>query len=133
MFRKQVDKLQTNYKGVYVLHDYGFRWLANFSPPEKPTGAGASAGAGAGAGAGAPAPEHELTPSEQAKLHSAFACGILRGSLSNLGVNASVKADVGKLPQVSFTIVDLDKKKERDANKERARASNADQARLKSS
>lgn len=27
LFGKQVDRLQTNYKGMYLLHEGGFRWL----------------------------------------------------------------------------------------------------------
>ena len=31
MFGKQVDKLQTNHRGVFVLKDFQFRWLSRVS------------------------------------------------------------------------------------------------------
>ena len=39
-----------------------------------------------------------------------FACGLIRGALSNVGVSATVKADISKLPACNFTLVDLAKK-----------------------
>ena len=32
MFGKQVDKLQTNHRGVFVLKDFQFRWLSGCPP-----------------------------------------------------------------------------------------------------
>jgi len=82
VFRKQIDKLQTNHRGIYVLHDFSFRWLARIS----------SAG----------------NVVEEAKPYTYFACGIIKGALLNLGFNTTVKADIGRLPQCKFTIVDSD-------------------------
>ena len=35
MFGKQVDKLQTNHRGVFVLKDYNLQWLARLSGDEQ--------------------------------------------------------------------------------------------------
>lgn len=86
LFRKQVDKLQTNYKGIYVLHDFCFRWTARI---------------------GAINAEMDATAlMERARVYTSLACGILRGALWNLGLNASVKAELQKLPAVQFTIME---------------------------
>ena len=61
LFGKQVDKLQTNHRGVFVLKDYDFLWLKNFGslqdrasetarpdPTPSPDGPGPSSSAGVG-------------------------------------------------------------------------------------
>jgi len=87
LFRKQVDKLQTNYKGIYVLHDFQFRWLYRVSCADN--------------------------VGEKAKIYTSFACGVIRGALSNLGINCSVKADINRLPGCQFTLMDLDRRRSR--------------------
>jgi len=68
VFHKQVDKLQTNHRGVFVLKDLKFRWLGRF-----------------------------VTSSEASRTAAikllAFPCGLIRGALSNLGVEATVSCD----------------------------------------
>lgn len=68
IFRKQIDKLQTNHRGVFVLKDLDLRWLQRF-----PAG------------------------TEQARVTAirllAFPCGLIRGCLSNLGIPAVVSCD----------------------------------------
>lgn len=86
LFRKQVDKLQTNYKGIYVLHDFCFRWTARIGAVNAEMDA--------------------ATLMECARVYTSLACGILRGALWNLGLNASVKAELQKLPAVQFTIME---------------------------
>jgi len=54
LFKKQVDKLQTNYKGIYVLHDMSFRWIQHLS---------FSDGKESEAGPPAPSPASALLPS----------------------------------------------------------------------
>jgi len=89
VFRKQVDKLQTNYKGIYVLHDFNFRWLARISSLGNVV--------------------------EEAKSYTFFACGVIKGALSNLGLNTTVKAEIAKLPNCQFTIIDIEKTKKDEA------------------
>ena len=90
LFSRQVDKLQTNHRGVYVLHDTAFRLLLHCHALQ-----------------GMQAREVE----EQGRLFLAFSVGLVRGALSNLGLNAAVKADISKGIAVTFTITDTDRVK----------------------
>ncbi|KAI1247472.1 hypothetical protein MGN70_011362 [Eutypa lata] len=80
VFRKQVDNLKTNHRGVYVLTDNAFRPLARMS---------ADAGG-------------------QAVLRAQpflwFPCGILRGALAAMGINATVQGETSELPGAVFQI-----------------------------
>ncbi|KAI9347788.1 NO signaling/Golgi transport ligand-binding domain-containing protein [Zopfochytrium polystomum] len=81
VFRKQVDNLKTNHRGVYVLTDNNFRWFSRMSA--------------------------DGPPSETSKLafaHLAFPCGLIRGALANLGVVSVVIAEVSNIPQCTFQI-----------------------------
>lgn len=68
IFNKQIDKLQTNHRGVFVLKDLNFLWLSE-----------------------------AFGNSEAARCHAmlllAFPCGLIRGVLSNLGIPAAVSCD----------------------------------------
>jgi hypothetical protein len=79
-FRKAVDKLQTNNRGVFVLQDFNFRPTRHVSAP-------------VGADTPAAALPHVLGP-----------CGMIRGALAGLGYEASVNADVSALPRVVFQV-----------------------------
>ncbi|KAI8920868.1 transport protein particle complex subunit [Powellomyces hirtus] len=81
LFKKQIDNLKTNHRGVYVLTDNNFRWFSRMS----------------GDGAGA-----EI--SRQAFAHLAFPCGLIRGALGNLGVTTVVIGEVSTIPQCTFQI-----------------------------
>ncbi|CAI5734888.1 unnamed protein product [Hyaloperonospora brassicae] len=70
MFAKQIDKLQTNHRGIFVVQDFRFRWLESISA----------------------ATEQETR--EMALLFLVFPCGLIRGALANLGLTAIVNADV---------------------------------------
>ncbi|TDH69327.1 hypothetical protein CCR75_003937 [Bremia lactucae] len=70
IFKKQIDKLQTNHRGVFVVQDFSFRWLAGISA----------------------ATDQETR--EMALLFLVFPCGMIRGALANLGLSAIVNADV---------------------------------------
>jgi len=129
VFRKQIDKLQTNYKGIWVLHDNQFRWLFRLDVPLVSSSTGHFSLPNTGSANVTPtsmSSSSSLTQSvsqsqtvnqpgnsliEEAKFYTAFACGLIRGGLWNLGIHASVKADVNKLPACQFTVVDLKKKK----------------------
>ena len=68
VFRKQIDKLQTNHRGVFVLKDMDLRWLSRLPPNQ-----------------------------EDARVAAiqmlAFPCGLVRGALSNLGIPSVVSCD----------------------------------------
>jgi len=85
VFRKQIDNLKTNHRGVYVLTDNAFRPFSRMS-----TEAGGSAVA-------------------KAQPFLWFPCGIVRGALANMGVNASVQAESTELPGAVFKIETLNK------------------------
>lgn len=68
VFRKQIDKLQTNHRGVFVLKDLELRWLTRL-------------------------PSNQETARVAAIQLLAFPCGIIRGALANLGIPAVVSCD----------------------------------------
>ncbi|XP_058792262.1 trafficking protein particle complex subunit 6b [Phymastichus coffea] len=80
LYHKQVDNLRTNHHGVYVLHDNEFRLLAKV---------------------GKSGSKQYLQESPRLL---AFTCGLLRGSLANLGMACTVKAEVANLPSCKFHV-----------------------------
>ncbi|KAK3313399.1 trafficking protein particle complex subunit 6A [Apodospora peruviana] len=80
VFRKQVDNLKTNHRGVYVLTDNAFRPFSRMS---------AEMGG-------------------QAVLRAQpflwFPCGIVRGALAAMGIQATVQAESSELPGAVFQI-----------------------------
>jgi hypothetical protein len=68
VFRKQIDKLQTNHRGVFVLKDLDLIWLTRLPPNQEKARVGAI----------------QLL---------AFPCGLVRGALANLGIPAVVSCD----------------------------------------
>ncbi|KAL2916415.1 hypothetical protein HK105_204171 [Polyrhizophydium stewartii] len=82
VFKKQVDNLKTNHRGVFVLTDNNFRWLSRMAS--------------------------DAIVGESAKAiitdHLALPCGIIRGVLANLGIPSLVVAEFTTLPQCTFQI-----------------------------
>lgn len=79
VFKKSVDNLRTNHQGIYVLQDNSFRFLKQISNSSQYL---------------------ELAPK-----YVVFSCGILRGSLANLGIQAIVTAEiVSTMPSCKFHI-----------------------------
>lgn len=78
IYKKQIDNLRTNHKGVYVLQDNAFRFLMNLSN----------------------SPQYL----EEAPKFIAYTCGLVRGSLANLGINSTVTAEVQSMPSCKFHI-----------------------------
>jgi trafficking protein particle complex subunit 6 len=68
IYRKQIDKLQTNHRGVFVLKDLDLKWLSRFP-----------------------------IAGEESRVWAirvlAFPCGLIRGCLANLGIPAVVSCD----------------------------------------
>ncbi|TVY26132.1 Trafficking protein particle complex subunit, partial [Lachnellula hyalina] len=69
VFQKQIDNLKTNHRGVYVLTDAQFKPLKRLS---------AVAGGGGVV---------------KAQPFLWFPCGIIRGALASMGINATVQAE----------------------------------------
>ncbi|KAF9892197.1 Trafficking protein particle complex subunit 33 [Aspergillus nanangensis] len=80
LFRKQIDNLKTNHRGVYVLTDTSFRPFARMSMSVR----------------------SEAVSVAQAYLW--FPCGVIRGALSALGINTTVQAETAELPGATFQI-----------------------------
>ncbi|KAG0364490.1 transport protein particle component [Gamsiella multidivaricata] len=81
LFKKQIDNLKTNHRGVYVLQDSNFRWFSRMA--------------------------HDPNSAESIKRVTPylwFPCGILRGILSNLGIVCNVVAEPSSLPACTFQI-----------------------------
>jgi hypothetical protein len=75
----QIDKLQTNHRGVFVLSDFKFKWLDRYS-------------------------SDDIASKQAAAKLLNFPCGLLRGALANLGLTAIVNADFNVLPSCTFHI-----------------------------
>ncbi|KDO27605.1 hypothetical protein SPRG_06873 [Saprolegnia parasitica CBS 223.65] len=80
IFKKQIDKLQTNHRGVFVLQDFNFRWIHALSA------------------------ETDAESKQKALVFLVFPCGVLRGALANLGLLAIVNADLNAVPGCVFNI-----------------------------
>lgn len=121
VFKKQVDNLKTNHRGVFVLQDNRFRWLTRISADalDTPhthalsgaTGNNAAAAAAATAprspaerGPGPHVPAAAVKASTVAGQFLYLPCGLIKGALTNLGVPCTVSAEVTTLPGCSFTV-----------------------------
>ncbi|KAL8941677.1 MAG: hypothetical protein Q9211_001721 [Gyalolechia sp. 1 TL-2023] len=80
VFRKQIDNLKTNHRGVYVLTDNAFRPFARMSMSSRT----------------------EAVLGAQPFL--GFPCGVIRGALAGMGINATVQAETSELPGATFQI-----------------------------
>ncbi|XP_054935269.1 trafficking protein particle complex subunit 6A isoform X2 [Physeter macrocephalus] len=76
VFQKQMDSLRTNHQGTYVLQDNSFPLLIRMASG--------------------------LQYLEEAPKFLAFTCGLLRGTLSTLGIKSLVTASVAALPASCF-------------------------------
>ncbi|TNN41757.1 Trafficking protein particle complex subunit 6B [Liparis tanakae] len=72
VFKRQIDNLRTNHQGTYVLQDNTFSLLTQLSNGKQYL--------------------------DQAPKYLAFSCGIVRGALSNLGLDSVVTAEVSVMP-----------------------------------
>eukprot|EP00803_Ostreobium_quekettii_P006921 evm.model.scf_318.6 EVM.evm.TU.scf_318.6 scf_318:28602-32904(+) len=88
LFKKQIDNLKTNHRGVYVLQDNHFRYLQHVSLQTS-------------------APRSSHSRQAAAALAADYLCipsGMIKGALVHLGVSCTVQADVMQLPACAFTI-----------------------------
>lgn len=79
VFRKQVDNLRTNHQGTYVLQDNKFTQLTQISTGKQYL--------------------------EEAPKYLAYSCGLVRGALSNLGLDSVVTAEVSVMPSCKFQVM----------------------------
>ncbi|XP_043788172.1 trafficking protein particle complex subunit 6b [Apis laboriosa] len=80
LYHKQIDNLRTNHHGVYVLQDNSFRLLNKVGTNSN-----------------------KQYLQESPRL-LAFTCGLLRGSLANLGIISTVNAEISTLPSCKFHV-----------------------------
>lgn len=78
VYKKQIDGLRTNNRGVYVLEDKQFRFLMPLSA------------------------SHQYL--DLAPRYVAFTCGMIRGALANLGITVVVTSEVTSPPSCKFQI-----------------------------
>eukprot|EP00850_Spirogloea_muscicola_P002169 SM000008S22258 [mRNA] locus=s8:761298:762747:+ [translate_table: standard] len=93
VFKKQVDNLKTNHRGVFVLQDNRFRWLTRISPASTPPHEGPATKEGG-----------PVSATQAAGQYLYFPCGLIRGVLTSLGVPCAVSAEIATLPACSFTV-----------------------------
>ncbi|XP_060928843.1 trafficking protein particle complex subunit 6B, like [Limanda limanda] len=79
VFRRQIDNLRTNHQGTYVLQDNKFALLTQLSNGKQYM--------------------------EHAPKYLAFSCGMVRGALSNIGLDSVVTAEVSVMPSCKFQVV----------------------------
>ncbi len=85
IFGKKIDKLQTNHKGVFVLFDLEFKLIEKYT-------------------SGIPVQQMDTATRDAVTKLLYFPCGIIRGALANLGMNALVTADFTAPPSVTFNV-----------------------------
>lgn len=104
LFQKQADRLQTNRRGGYVIHDANLPWLRRVHPCA--VHAVTAAVPGKGPEALQQQQEEELlrAAATQPQLHVAFVCGAIRGALAALGLECTVTAEAPKPPSCAFQI-----------------------------
>ncbi|KAB2576977.1 putative bet3 family protein [Lasiodiplodia theobromae] len=83
VFRKQIDNLKTNHRGIYVLTDQHFKPLTKMSL-ERGIG------------------DNIVTAKAQPFLY--FPAGLIRGALASMGILATVTAESTGLPGATFQI-----------------------------
>ncbi|KAK4569823.1 hypothetical protein LTR86_002792 [Recurvomyces mirabilis] len=86
VFRKQIDNLKTNHRGIFVLTDTKFQPLGRMSVDRRTGIRGA---------------EEALA---RAQTYLYFPCGVIRGALAGLGVEATVEASSTEIPTATFQI-----------------------------
>lgn len=115
LFRKQIDNLKTNHRGIYVLTDNTFKPLTRMSFDTKKytdaqynaiAASPAAAGGGVGGAGGMldPGLGREANTIARAQPFLYFPAGVVRGCLAGLGVTATVTAETSVLPAATFQI-----------------------------
>ncbi|KAF1362151.1 transport protein particle component [Lizonia empirigonia] len=102
LFRKQIDNLKTNHRGIYVLTDNTFKPLTRMSFDTKKYDATMQAKVLEETGDIALGREANSIQRVQPFLY--FPAGVIRGCLEGLGIRASVQAECSALPSATFQI-----------------------------
>jgi hypothetical protein len=102
LFRKQIDNLKTNHRGIYVLTDNTFKPLGRMSFDTKKYDATMQAALVAQTGDVALGRDANSQARVQPFLY--FPAGLIRGCLASLGIQATVTAESAALPGATFQI-----------------------------
>jgi hypothetical protein len=102
LFRKQIDNLKTNHRGIYVLTDNTFKPLTRMSFDTKKFDAAMQAELVAKTGDVALGRDANTIARVQPFLY--FPAGVIRGCLASLGITATVTAESTALPSATFQI-----------------------------
>ncbi|EAT83220.1 hypothetical protein HBH56_194580 [Parastagonospora nodorum] len=102
LFKKQIDNLKTNHRGIYVLTDNTFKPLGRMSFDTKKYDAALQANLVATTGDVALGRDANSQARVQPFLY--FPAGVIRGCLASLGITATVTADCAALPTATFQI-----------------------------
>ncbi|KAH8724701.1 trafficking protein particle complex subunit 6B [Phaeosphaeriaceae sp. PMI808] len=102
LFRKQIDNLKTNHRGIYVLTDNTFKPLSRMSFDTKKYDAALQAQLVAQTGDVGLGREANTQARVQPFLY--FPAGVIRGCLASLGITATVTAECAALPAATFQI-----------------------------
>ncbi|OQO03452.1 hypothetical protein B0A48_10116 [Cryoendolithus antarcticus] len=86
LFRKQIDNLKTNHRGIFVLTDVRFQPLSRVSVDRR----------------AGPRAAEELV--RRAQVYLVFPAGVIRGALSALGIEATVQGETTEIPTATFQI-----------------------------
>jgi hypothetical protein len=86
LFRKQIDNLKTNHRGVFVLTDNRFQPLSRMSVDRR----------------GGPKAAEDALGKAQTFLY--FPCGVIRGALASLGIEVTITAETAEIPAAIFQI-----------------------------
>ncbi|KAF3038163.1 Trafficking protein particle complex subunit 33 [Didymella heteroderae] len=116
LFRKQIDNLKTNHRGIYVLTDNTFKPLTRMSfdtkkyTPEVQARINEAAermlreGDADGNGINEMGLGREANSIGRVQPFLYFPAGVVRGCLEGLGIRASVQAECSALPSATFQI-----------------------------
>lgn len=102
LFRKQIDNLKTNHRGIYVLTDNTFKPLTRMSFDTKKYDAALQAALVQQTGDVALGRDANTQARVQPFLY--FPAGVIRGCLASLGITATVTAESAALPGATFQI-----------------------------
>ncbi|EOA89159.1 hypothetical protein ACJQWK_09589 [Exserohilum turcicum] len=102
LFRKQIDNLKTNHRGIYVLTDNTFKPLGRMSFDTKKYDAAMQAALVAQTGD--PALGRDANSQARVQPFLYFPAGLIRGCLASLGIQATVTAESAALPGATFQI-----------------------------
>ncbi|KAF1915711.1 trafficking protein particle complex subunit 6B [Ampelomyces quisqualis] len=102
LFRKQIDNLKTNHRGIYVLTDNTFKPLSRMSFDTKKYDAALQAQLVTQTGDVGLGRDANSQARVQPFLY--FPAGVIRGCLASLGITATVTADCAALPAATFQI-----------------------------